>query len=52
MKAFVYVSLKKSVLDPSSEIHQGYPNVMPSFAGQLSEDEIHGVAKFIESLKQ
>jgi len=44
--------VKQSVTEPSSEIHAGFPNAMPSYAGQLSEAEIHGVAAYIESLKQ
>jgi cytochrome c oxidase subunit 2 len=40
-----------SVLEPAKQLHKGYPNSMPSFAGQLSEAEINGVAAFIESLK-
>jgi len=43
--------VKQSIMEPASQIHQGYSNAMPSFAGQLTEEDVTGVAAYIESLK-
>jgi len=33
--------LRRSILEPGAEIVKGYPPVMPSFQGQISEDELN-----------
>jgi cytochrome c oxidase subunit 2 len=43
--------VKTAVTEPAKQIHASYPNSMPSYAGQLKEAEIAGVAAYIESLK-
>jgi cytochrome c oxidase subunit 2 len=41
---------RESILNPAAKIHQGYPNQMPSFAGQLTDNEILGVIAYIREL--
>ena len=43
--------IRESILAPNAEIVKGFPAAMPSFAGQLSEQEILGVIEFIKTLK-
>lgn len=44
--------IRESILNPQAKIVQGFPaGVMPSFAGQLSEEELMGVIEFMKSLK-
>ena len=44
--------IRESMLNPQARIVQGFPaGVMPSFAGQLSEEELMGVIEFMKSLK-
>jgi cytochrome c oxidase subunit II len=43
--------VKTAIEDPNKEIRAGYAAAMPTYAGQLSEAEINGVAAYIESLK-
>jgi cytochrome c oxidase subunit 2 len=42
---------RDSILLPNKEVVAGYPPVMPSFAGQLGEDEIMKLIAYIQSLK-
>ena len=44
--------VRESILNPQARIVAGFPaGVMPSFAGQLSEQELMGVIEFMKSLK-
>lgn len=44
--------IRESIVNPSAKTLKGYPRgVMPTFAGQLSEQEILGVIEFIKTLK-
>ena len=43
--------IRDSILLPNKEIVAGYPPVMPSFAGQLGEDELMKLIAYIQSLK-
>ena len=43
--------VKTAIEEPQKQLHAGFPPSMPSYAGQLSEAEINGVAAYIESLK-
>lgn len=43
--------IRRSLLDPQAEIPEGFPPVMPTFKGQLSEIEINGLIAYIKSLK-
>lgn len=42
--------LRSSILNPGSQIVQGYANVMPAYEGQLSEDQINQLVAYIKSL--
>lgn len=43
--------LRESMLDPGAKIVNGFTNVMPSFQGQLTDDEIAALIAFIQSLQ-
>ncbi len=43
--------LRESILNPKAKIVAGYPPVMPSFQGQLSEVELTALIEYIKSLK-
>ena len=44
--------IRESVLNPNAKIVAGFPKgVMPTFAGQLSEEELLGVIDFLKTLK-
>lgn len=43
--------LRESILVPSAKIVAGYENIMPTFQGQVSEEEIGKLIVFIQSLK-
>jgi cytochrome c oxidase subunit II len=42
--------LRESILFPSSQIVEGYPEIMPTFKGQLSEDQVLDLIAYIKSL--
>jgi cytochrome c oxidase subunit II len=42
--------IRESILDPSAKIVAGYENIMPTFRGQVSEEEIIQLIAFIRSL--
>lgn len=43
--------VRESILNPNAKVVAGYPKgVMPTFAGQLSEEELMGVIEYIKSL--
>lgn len=43
--------VRESVLQPQAKIVTGYPPTMPSFAGQISDQEIDEVIAYMKSLK-
>jgi cytochrome c oxidase subunit II len=43
--------IRESILEPQAKIVKGYPPVMPTFKGQLSESDINALIEFIKSLK-
>jgi cytochrome c oxidase subunit II len=43
--------IRQSILDPSSQIVLGYKPIMPTFQGQISEDQILEIIAYIRSLK-
>jgi len=44
--------IRESILNPNAKVVSGYPSgVMPTFAGQLDEQELMGVIDFIKTLK-
>lgn len=42
--------IRDSILLPRKQIAAGYPPIMPSFQGQISEDEIQQLIEYIKSL--
>lgn len=42
--------LRQSILDPGSQVVAGFDPIMPSFKGQLSEDELLQLVAYIKSL--
>jgi len=43
--------LRESILNPNAKIVKGFQNIMPSYQGQLNEDEILSIIEYIKSLK-
>lgn len=43
--------IKRSELDPNYDIVVGYPGIMPSQKGKLSDEEIRALTQYIKSLK-
>lgn len=43
--------IRQSILYPQKQVAKGYPPVMPSFQGRVSERDILGLIAFIKSLK-
>ncbi len=43
--------LRESILNPSAKVVAGYQPVMPSFQGQMSEDDLLQIIAYIKSLK-
>lgn len=43
--------IRQKLLEPAKDVTMGFPAVMPSFKGQLSEIEINGIIEFIKSHK-
>lgn len=43
--------LRESILTPQSKIREGYPAAMPSFAGQLEEEQLTSLIQYIKSLQ-
>jgi cytochrome c oxidase subunit 2 len=41
----------KSILSPEADIVKDYPNIMPSFEGELSEEEIASIIQYIKTIK-
>ena len=42
--------LRDSILLPGKQIAAGYDNIMPSYAGQLSEEEIMQLIAYLKSI--
>ncbi|RAP29479.1 cytochrome c oxidase subunit II [Candidatus Marinamargulisbacteria bacterium SCGC AG-343-D04] len=43
--------LRESIVYPAKKIVKGYPNIMASYAGLLSDREINGIIEYIKTLK-
>lgn len=43
--------IRESILNPNAKIVKGYQAVMPSYQGQLNEDEILSLIEYIKTLK-
>jgi cytochrome c oxidase subunit 2 len=44
--------IRESILDPGAKIAAGYENIMPTFKGQVDEDDIIQLIAFIKTLKR
>jgi len=44
------VYVRQSILDPASQVVQGFQPVMPSFQGKLNDDEIAAIRMWIDTL--
>jgi cytochrome c oxidase subunit 2 len=43
--------IRESIVNPSAKVREGYQNQMNSYQGQLSDEELEFLIKFIQSLK-
>ena len=44
--------LRQSILDPAARVVAGYPPTMPSFRGQVDEDQLHVLIRYLKSLPE
>lgn len=44
--------IQNSILNPQAQIHEGFAPIMPSYAGQLSDQQIADLIAYIESLSE
>ncbi|WP_230779574.1 cytochrome c oxidase subunit II [Roseiconus lacunae] len=44
--------LRESILNPKAKIAAGYQPVMPSYKGQLTDDDIYSLVEYIKSLSE
>jgi cytochrome c oxidase subunit 2 len=44
--------IRESILYPGNKLVSGYPNQMPSYAGQLKEREIRAISAYIASISE
>ena len=42
--------LRESIVDPAAKVVSGYPPVMPSFRGALTEEQVSALVAYLESL--
>ena len=42
--------LRESIVNPGAKIVYGYPNIMPSFNGRLSEEQIDDILEYLHSI--
>ncbi len=42
--------IRESILDPAAKIVQGFQNIMPSFKGQISEEQLTQLVEYVKSL--
>lgn len=43
--------IRESLLDPQARVTEGYPPIMPSYAGTLNERQIEGLIEYIKELQ-
>ena len=43
--------IRESIIDPQAKIVAGFGPVMPTFRGQVSDQELNEIIAYIESLK-
>jgi cytochrome c oxidase subunit 2 len=44
--------VRESILDPGAKIVEGWENIMPTFRGQVSEEEIYALIAFFKELRR
>lgn len=44
--------LRESIMEPANKVVKGFQPIMPTFKGQLSDEEINALIAFIKSLKK
>jgi cytochrome c oxidase subunit 2 len=44
--------IRESIVDPNAKIVEGYTPIMPSYQGQLSEEQINQLVAYIRSLEE
>jgi cytochrome c oxidase subunit 2 len=44
--------MRESILNPGAKLVAGYAPIMPTFQGQLSEEELTQLVSYIKSLRQ
>lgn len=42
--------IRRSIIDPNAQLVAGYPPIMPTYAGQISEEEVLRLVEYIRSL--
>src|SRR6185369_5109150 len=42
--------IRNSILDPSSQVVEGFQPIMPTFKGQVTEEDLVGLVAYIKSL--
>jgi len=42
--------VRESILNPGAKIASGFKNIMPTFEGQLSEEEVIGLVAYVKAL--
>ncbi len=42
--------VRESIIYPKAKVHAGFAPVMPSFKGQLSDDDLHCLVEFLKSI--
>jgi cytochrome c oxidase subunit 2 len=43
--------IRESILNPAAKVVNGYQPVMPTFKGQISEEELIQLVNYVKSLK-
>jgi len=43
--------IRESIYDPGAKIVKGFPNVMPTFKGRLSDDDVAAIIAYLKTLK-
>jgi cytochrome c oxidase subunit 2 len=42
--------IRRSIIDPNAQVVAGYPSIMPTFAGQINEDQLLRLVEYVRSL--
>jgi cytochrome c oxidase subunit 2 len=43
--------LRKSLLEPNADVVKGFPPIMPSQKGLITDEEVEGIIRYIKELK-